>query len=81
MKLPLTAWLREVAVPSPDSEPLSALREPTLMFGNRGLILREQRREGRREAERGQVEALADAPFGEFLRGDAVAELQDQAWG
>src|SRR6516225_27002 len=47
--------------------------------GNGRLVFGEEGGEGWRETKRGEVEALADAPFGEFLRSDAVAELHDEA--
>src|SRR6266567_44952 len=33
VKLPVKVWLSEEATPSPDSEPLSVVSEPALMFG------------------------------------------------
>ena len=65
-------------MPSPDSDPLSALSEPTLMFGIAALSFGNSAANAGEKPSVRQVEALADAPLREFLRGEAVAELQHQ---
>ena len=77
VKLPTKVWTSEEATPSPDSDWLSVVSEPIWTFGT-PLSPGDQVHQGRREAERGEIEALADAVFRELLLGEAVAEIQQE---